>query len=42
MSVSNVASVLALGAERLRAGASAAAVASATLDAGLLLSLIHI
>ena len=38
MSVSNVASVLALGAERLRAGASAAAVASATLDAGLLLA----
>ena len=34
----NVASVLAMGAERLRAGASAAAAASATLDAGLLLA----
>jgi release factor glutamine methyltransferase len=39
MSVStNVASVLAMGAERLRAGADAAAAASATLDAGLLLA----
>ena len=34
----NVASVLAMGAERLRAAASADAVASATLDAGLLLA----
>ena len=34
----NVASVLAMGAERLRAGASAAAAANATLDAGLLLA----
>jgi len=34
----NVASVLAMGAERLRAGASAAAAATATLDAGLLLA----
>src|SRR5215831_18439869 len=34
----NVASVLAMGAERLRAGASPAAAASAALDAGLLLA----
>jgi release factor glutamine methyltransferase len=34
----NVASVLAIGTQRLRAGASAAAAASATLDAGLLLA----
>jgi release factor glutamine methyltransferase len=34
----NVASVVAMGAQRLRAGASAAAAASATLDAGLLLA----
>ena len=34
----NVASVLAMGAQRLRAGASSAAAASATLDAGLLLA----
>jgi len=39
MSVStNVASVLAMGAERLRAGTSAAGAATATLDAGLLLA----